>query len=95
MEYFTENSTNGGGRETDAAHSARVLQLFERMQSIAAEGKAQHIELKLLKNRNGSRGTLEFDFIPKYNFFEPHGEDYPYSEAELIRRSSPKKSKRL
>lgn len=92
MEYFTENDSS---KETDAKHQARVLKLFEKMQSIAAEGKAQPIELKLLKNRNGSRGTLEFDFIPKYNFFEPHGEDYPYSEAELIRRSSPKKSKRL
>ena len=95
MEYFTENNTNGGGRETDAAHSARVLRLFEKMQTIAAEGNAQPIELKLLKNRNGSRGTLEFDFTPKYNFFEPHGEPTTLTEADFKKGNNSKKSKRL
>ena len=94
MEYFTDNSANGG-RETDAAHSARVLRLFEKMQTIAAEGNAQPIELKLLKNRNGSRGTLEFDFTPKYNFFEPHGEPTTLTEADFKKGNNSKKSKRL
>ena len=95
MEYFTENTSNGGGRETDAAHSARVLRLFEKMQSIAAEGSSQPIELKLLKNRNGSRGTLEFDFTPKYNYFEMHGEPSTLTEADFKKGSSPKRSKKL
>lgn len=95
MEYFTENTSNGGGRETDAAHSARVLKLFEKMQKIAAEGKCQPIELKLLKNRNGSRGTLEFDFTPKYNYFEPHGEPSSYTEADFRKPTSPRRSKKL
>lgn len=95
MEYFTENTSNGGGRETDAAHSARVLKLFEKMQKIAAEGKSQPIELKLLKNRNGSRGTLEFDFTPKYNYFEPHGEPSSYTEADFRKPTTPRRSKRL
>ena len=93
MEYFTENTSNGGGRETDAAHSARVLKLFEKMQKIAAEGKCQSIELKLLKNRNGSRGTLEFDFTPKYNYFEPHGEPSSYTEADFRKPTSPRSKK--
>ena len=95
MEYFTENSTNGSSsRETDSAHSARVLRLFEKMQQTAAEGKAQAIELKLLKNRNGSRGTLEFDFTPKYNFFEPHGEPTTLTEADFKSTNSTQKGKK-
>lgn len=82
MEYFTENHANKE-RETDAKHHARVLELFEKMQSIARDGGQQHIELKLLKNRNGSRTTLEFDFTPKYNYFEMHSQTFPGAEKAL------------
>lgn len=95
MEYFTKNNANGGGKENETEHSARVQNLFEKMQTIAAEGNAQPIELKILKNRNGSRGTLDFDFTPKYNFFEPHGEPTTLTEADFKKGNSPKKSKRL
>ena len=40
------------------------------MQDVAAKGGKQDIELKIMKNRNGSRGTLPFVFTPKYNYFE-------------------------
>lgn len=93
MEYFTENHANKE-RETDAKHHARVLELFDRMQSIAREGGRQHIELKLLKNRNGSRTTLEFDFTPKYNYFEPHGEDSPYKESDFTQSNNTKNKRR-
>ena len=92
MEYFTESN---GSRATDAAHNARVLRLFEKMQTIAAGGGSQPIELKLLKNRNGARGTLVFDFTPKYNYFEPHGEPTTLTEADFKKGSIPKKSKKL
>ena len=92
MEYFTENDSS---KETDAKHNARVLALFEKMQAIARDGQSQHIELKLLKNRNGSRTTLEFDFTPKYNYFEMHGEPTNLTKTDFIRSSNPKKSKRL
>lgn len=80
MEYYTENHSSKE-KETEAKHHARVLELFEKMQSLARDGKEQHIELKLLKNRNGSRTTVEFDFTPKYNYFEPHGEPSPFKES--------------
>ena len=70
--YTQDGKHHGSGRESEADHYTRVLRLFEEMQVLASEGKSQHIELKLLQNRNGSRGTLEFDFTPKYNYFEPH-----------------------
>ena len=94
MEYFSKDKMNNGNRETETEHVARVQNLFDKMQKIAAEGGCQPVELKLLKNRNGARGTLEFDFTPKYNYFEPHGE--PCSpEVFGTLKSSAKKSKKL
>jgi replicative DNA helicase len=91
MEYFTEKDAT---KETDAKHQVRVLRVFERMQQLAAEGKSQPIELKLLKNRNGSRGTLAFDFTPKYNFFEPHGEPTTLTEADFKNPNGTQKGKK-
>ena len=91
MEYFTENDST---KETDAKHHARVLALFEKMQSIARDGQSQHIELKLLKNRNGSRTTLEFDFTPKYNYFEMHGEPTTLTKADFTNGGNTSKKKR-
>lgn len=69
--FYTQDSKHySNGRESEADHYTRVMRLFEEMQSTAAEGGSQPIELKLLKNRNGSRGTLWFDFTPKYNYFK-------------------------
>ena len=68
--YTQDGKAHGSGRESEADHYTRVIRLFEEMQSTAAEGGKQPIELKLLKNRNGSRGTLWFDFTPKYNYFK-------------------------
>ena len=68
--YYTQGNKREKGREPEADHYTRVIRLFEEMQSTAAEGGSQPIELKLLKNRNGSRCTLWFDFTPKYNYFK-------------------------
>ena len=94
MEYFTENNANGGSRETDAAHHARVLRLFDKMQTLGREGKSQPIEMKLLKNRNGSKATLDFDFTPMYNYFEEHGEPNPYTEADFKNSNAANKGKK-
>jgi replicative DNA helicase len=67
--YTQEGKHYANGRESEADHYTRVIKLFEEMQSAAAKGESQPIELKLLKNRNGSRGTIQFEFIPKYNYF--------------------------
>lgn len=68
--YTQDGKAHNNGRESEADHYTRVIRLFEEMQSTAAEGGSQPIELKLLKNRNGSRCTLWFDFTPKYNYFK-------------------------
>lgn len=68
--FYTQDGQHfGKGRESEADHYTRVMKLFEEMQSAAAKGEKQPIELKLLKNRNGARGTIQLEFIPKYNYF--------------------------
>jgi hypothetical protein len=64
------------------------------MQSAAAKGGSQPIELKLLKNRNGSRGTIQFEFIPKYNYFsEPKSDVSTGVKSAPAKMSSRKPSK--
>lgn len=33
------------------------------------KGSPLPIELKILKNRNGSKGSLYYDFLPAYNYY--------------------------
>lgn len=57
--------------ETDANRKTRLLTDAETRNEKAAAGKPVDIELKILKNRNGSRGDLCFKYWPKYNYYEP------------------------
>lgn len=93
MEYRTENGP-GEEKETDAKHHARVLRLFDKMQALGREGKSQHIEMKILKNRNGSKATLEFDFTPMYNYFEKHGEPVKPEDEDFIKSRGYQKGKK-
>ena len=64
-----KSKSNSLGFETEAVHAARVDKLFEEMREVGQRGESQPIELKLLKNRNGSRETIALHFVPKYNYF--------------------------
>ena len=90
--YTQDGKAHGSGRESEADHYTRVIRLFEEMQSTAAEGGKQPIELKLLKNRNGSRGTLWFDFTPKYNISK-NLRCFPNSRAAASPRKQPQAKK--
>ena len=58
-----------GKRKTMGMSSsqARLLSLTGRMHDI--ERKAQRIQVKVLKNRNGSKGEVFLDFYPMFNYF--------------------------
>lgn len=56
--------------ETDAARRKRVRELYKDVQSNARDGKPIQIELKVLKNRNGEKGTTLFEFYPRFNYFK-------------------------
>ena len=55
--------------ESEKDHNMRVRELLDNMAKDGAEGKALPIELKILKNRNGGRGSLLYDFVPAYNHY--------------------------
>ena len=55
------------------------------------EGRAQELEIKILKNRMGFKDTLPVSFVPKYNYFsfdgfQPVSEDVkpPFDESKKI-----------
>lgn len=47
------------------------------MDTDGANGLELPIELKILKNRNGTKGSLFFDFLPAYNYYS-EGTTRPY-----------------
>lgn len=54
------------------ADKAREKRLRELMKSVIADGKSgkpQKIQVKILKNRNGSKGDTLLDFYPMFNYF--------------------------
>ena len=66
MDYKTETN---GKREADANRLSRLAELNKTMREAAKAGEPQPIEVKILKNRNGNRGTAELNFYPMYNYF--------------------------
>ena len=66
MEYKTETN---GKREADNTRLGRIAELNKAMREAARNGEPQPIEAKILKNRNGNRGTAELNFYPMYNYF--------------------------
>ena len=55
--------------ETDGARIKRLRGINKAMEQAARECSSQDIQVKILKNRNGVRGNLLFDFYPSFNFF--------------------------
>ena len=56
-----------GERPVDRLGSLR--RISAAMSKAAEEGNSQLIQAKILKNRNGSRHDVYFDFFPMFNFF--------------------------
>lgn len=55
--------------ETDKARDKRIRELVKNALETGSKGEAQKIQIKVLKNRNGSKGETFVDFYPKYNYF--------------------------
>lgn len=74
MDYKSVTKTDKAGisrevRESDLDHKARVSALIKDNIEKAKKGEAQLLEVKVLKNRNGSKGTALLDFYPMFNRF--------------------------
>lgn len=60
-----------GRLEDEKSRSARILKIKEKLEENAEiPGKAQSLELKILKNRNGRRASVDLNFYPMFNTFE-------------------------
>ena len=74
MDYKEITKTDKDGnsrevRESDQDHRARVTRLVKDNIEKAKNGEAQLLEVKILKNRNGSKGAATLDFYPMFNRF--------------------------
>ena len=55
--------------EKDTERFTRLHEISENMRALAKQGAAQPIQAKILKNRNGLKDDLLFDFFPRFNYF--------------------------
>ena len=55
----------------------------ERIKERLKNGQALEIEMKILKERTGTKGKVTMDFFPQFNLFEDH-KDGPISEDATI-----------
>ncbi len=55
--------------EKDGDRQKRIRKLLDDQTDIAKEGKAQTVQVKVLKNRNGSKGDAALQFVPMFNYF--------------------------
>ena len=56
-------------KEKNEERQKRIRELLEQQIKIGKSGKAQSIEIKILKNRNGSKGETIIDFYPMFSLF--------------------------
>lgn len=70
MDY---KKTDKGKYEAKDTREKRIKELLEEMAKAASEGKAQKIQIKVLKNRNGSKGSTIIDYYPMFNYFTERG----------------------
>ena len=70
--------------EADGARQKRIRKLVKEAESRAKNGKSQSIQVKVLKNRNGSKGDTLLDFYPAFNYFteKPKGAENNEYEDE-------------
>ena len=55
--------------EAEKARDKRIRELMKQNIENGKSGKAQKIQVKILKNRNGSKGDALLDFYPMFNYF--------------------------
>ena len=80
------------GGETTSARQMRIRKLVNDAEQNAGQGKAQRIQVKVLKNRNGSKGEVFLDFYPMFNYFsdkldfvDVDGENWSMAKSNYIK----------
>ena len=65
--------------ENEKARDKRIRELVKEQAQAGKQGKAQKLQVKVLKNRNGCKGSIAIDFYPMFNYFTEQydsGEEY-------------------
>jgi replicative DNA helicase len=70
--------------ESEKQRHTRIRQLTADMIQKAKSGDFQHIQVKVLKNRNGSKGDAYLDFCPMFNYFKDSIFTFEDAEDELL-----------
>ena len=78
--------------EADKAREKRIRDLIREQKGRGNEGKAEEIQLKILKNRNGKSGTdKKFFYTPYFNHYEEESnfiqvdpEDNPFTKKKRV-----------
>lgn len=104
MEYqkTTKQAKNGEdveAWETDKDRTLRVRKAVEEAEARARDGQPNTIQCKILKNRNGYKGSCYFNYYAKFNYYEsslqlsefftdgkdirPDKEDIPFNAVEV------------
>jgi len=65
--------------EADGARQKRIRELVKTAEQQGRSGQAQSIQIKILKNRNGSKGDTLLDFYPMFNYFTDKREEAGHS----------------
>ena len=60
---------------SDWKRQHRIKLISRAMEEAARERRSQDIQLKILKNRNGIRQSLFFEFFPAFNYFRPRTDE--------------------
>lgn len=67
--------------EADKAREKRIRELIKTQQNRGNAGGAEEIELKILKFRNGRKGTsLRLDYYPFFNFYQENSDFIPVED---------------
>ena len=71
MQYYGWDYISG---EKPIDRARRLSDLREQINESARNGGGVEVQLKILKNRNGRRGSLRFESFPMFNYFRAAGE---------------------
>ena len=71
LQYYGMDYQEG---ETEKNREKRIRELVKNQMAAAKHGNAQKLQVKVLKNRNGCKGSSLIDFYPMFNYF---AEPYP------------------
>lgn len=89
MQYEKHKGNDGKTYyESQADHNNRVRDLLDKCDAIGATGGILDVDVVLLKNRGNAKGTVYFEFCPKYNVFTEKANQAEAGAPRAVIRSS-------